>query len=130
MTENDKENSELINSTPADSSTLEKSLISVVVEPKLPQSKSRLVGFQLSFYIGKRILIAAFATVILSFALVTIKSSRTGVDHVLTVEYRDEPSVIMAAVALYLLGVATDIDLTFPLKMLRNGNSSSGKEKD
>ncbi len=102
-------------------------IIGLVVDSKESKSKPRLVGFELSFYIGKRILIAAFATVILSFSLISVKASKDALEQKLTVEYREEPNFVMAAVALYLLGVATDFDLTLPLKMLRGSNSKDGQ---
>lgn len=99
-------------------------IISLVVQPEKTTHKPKLVGFELSFYIGKRIFIALFATFILSFSLITFKASKNGAEEILTLEYRDEPNLFLSAVALYLLGVSTDIDLTFPLKLLRGSQNS------
>ena len=102
-------------------------LIGIIVEPEERIHKPKLVGIELSFYIGKRILIAAFATIILVFSLLTIKASKTGTEEIFTVENREEPNFILSAIALYLLGVSTDLDLALPLKMLR-GDRNTGEQ--
>jgi hypothetical protein len=102
-------------------------IIGLIVEPEKPKHRSQLVGIELSFYIGKRIFLAAIATLILSFSLATFKASRTNAEQILSIEYREEPNFFLAAVALYLLGVSTDLDLALPLKMLRGGNVDEGK---
>lgn len=99
-------------------------LIGIVVEPEQRIQKPKLVGIELSFYIGKRILIAAFATIILVFSLLSIKVSKQGNDELFAVENREEPNLILGAIALYLLGVSTDLDLALPLKMLRGDKST------
>jgi hypothetical protein len=97
-------------------------LIGIVVEPEERVTKPRLVGIELSFYIGKRIFIAAIATIVLTFSLITVKVSKNGSEEIFTVENRDQPNLLLGAFALYLLGVSTDLDLTLPLKMLRGNN--------
>ena len=93
-------------------------LIGVVVENQKP-TRPKWIGIELSFYIGKRIFIATIATIVLTLSLVTVKASKSGTEQILTVENRDQPNLILGAFALYLLGVATDLDLTLPLKTLR-----------
>jgi hypothetical protein len=93
-------------------------LIGVVVENEKP-ARPKWVGIELSFYIGKRIFIATIATIVLTLSLVTIKASKSGEEQILTVENRDQPNLFLGAFALYLLGVATDLDLTLPLRTLR-----------
>jgi hypothetical protein len=102
----------------------EKPLIGIVVEPERAVEKPKMVGIELSFYIGKRILIAFFATMILASSLTTLKASKHGADEILVLEIREEPNLILAAVALYLLGVSTDLDLSFPLKLIRGRTDS------
>ena len=104
-------------------------LIGILVKPNPTPQRSNLAGIELSFYIGRRILIAAFATVILTFSLVSVKASKSGTDEILTIENRDNPNLVLSAVALYLLGVSTDLDLTFPLRMIR-GNSNDDDRSD
>jgi len=103
-------------------------LIGIVVEPNPPPQKPRMVGIELSFYIGKRIFLAAIATIILAFALVTVKASKIDSEEIFTVENREEPNLILGAFALYLLGVSTDLDLTLPLKMLRGDGKSNSND--
>ena len=99
-------------------------LIGIVVEPEERIHKPKLVGIELSFYIGKRIVIAAFATTMLLFSLLTIKASKSGSEQILTVANRDEPNIILSVIAVYLLGVSTDLDLTLPLKMFRGDKNT------
>jgi hypothetical protein len=88
--------------------------------------KPQLVGFELSFYIGKRIFLAAISTIVLAFSLITIKASNAGSEQLLAVENREEPIWVLSVVGIYMLGVATDLDLTLPLKML-HGKSKDGQ---
>lgn len=80
-----------------------------------------------SFAIGRRVSVAAFATTILVASLVSIKVERAHVETAVKVESREDPNFFLAAISLYLLGVATDLDLALPLRMLR-GNSKNQED--
>lgn len=80
-----------------------------------------------SFAIGRRVAVAAFATAVLVASLVSVKVEKAEVETLLRVESREEPNILLGAIAIYLLGVATDFDLTMPFKMLQGGGREQEK---
>lgn len=83
-----------------------------------------------SLAIGRRVSVAAFATAILVASLVSVKVERAEVETLLKVESREDPNLLLGAIAIYLLGVATDFDLTMPFKMLQGNHEPVRKRME
>lgn len=77
------------------------------------------------YHMGRRFAVASFAALILVCSLIDVRTSyedkrnTTAVD----IEIRHQPNLLLGAIAIYLLGIATDFNLALPLKAL-TGNSA------
>lgn len=80
------------------------------------------------YHVSRRILVAFFATVVLDCSLISVKIEH-GPTDVVVIESREQPNLVLGAIALYLLGVATDFDLALPLRMLK-GVLNNTQQKD
>lgn len=97
-----------------------------VIKEVLPESKVRVFIIEHSFRVGKRILIAAAATVMIAASLATVKVSTTQADDSqivnkeFLIESREQPVWMITVLGAWLLGVATEInlDLAVLLKIL------------
>lgn len=89
----------------------------IVIKDITSKRKVKVFSIEAGFRVGKRLLIAAAATVMIAASLATIKVSTTRADDSQTVtreflvESREQPVWMITILGAWLLGVATEINL-------------------